>query len=402
MKNIGHRIAPLIWILAYLVVADVAINVIFRYPKDPRNINPTTLQRFFEYGRSVEGKLARMTGKPGGPSARIVASGWLDGSAVRIQSKNAERGARPAVTVYGMSHAVQLAEALGKTDESFFVRSVGAPGAVPTWAYEAYVTDKERFHSDVVILGIMTNGVSLAGTTSGTTNHFDSVWPYTYPRFFLREGKLERRSPPHLSLKEYKEHFYDPKEWEKYVEWLRLNDKYYDPFLFHKTVLDHSSIFRMLRRAYAYSSRRSLTASVYDERLGFRAGSEEIQILQSIVVDFSDTARKNGSLPIVFIVNNLHTSDHLYRALEPTLTSQSILFLSTHKLCPPNDPRYYLPDSHFLPKKNMELAKGIMRIIRENMPALAEPGDNEGLQDSRHDPSRQEAETPASRAGKSG
>ena len=369
MKNLMHRLGPLLWICAYLVGIDVAVNAIFRYPRDPRNLSPAALQRFFEYGRSVEGKLARMMGKPGGPSSRVLSSGWLDGSAVRIQSKDTQRGDRPAVTVYGMSHAVQLAEALAKADDSLFVRSVGAPGAVPTWAYEAYLADRDRFNSEVVILGIMTEGVSLIGTTSGTTNHFDSVWPYTYPRYYLRDGKLGRRSPPCLCLKEYKEHFYDPEKWESYVDWLRLNDKYYDPLLFRKTFLDGSSIFRMLRRAYAYAKRRSLEAAVYSERGGFNMESDEVKILRSIVVEFCDAAKRNHSLPMIFLVNNLHTSDHLYKALEPTLTSQKILFLSTHRICPPNDPRNYLPDSHFLPSKNAEMAKRILTVIGENLPA---------------------------------
>jgi hypothetical protein len=45
------------------------------------------------------------------------------------------------------------------------------------------------------------------------------------------------------------------------------------------------------------------------------------------------------------------------------LLAHGIPFLSTHVLCPPNDPRFYLPDSHFEPSKNMELACAMTRLI---------------------------------------
>jgi hypothetical protein len=125
----------------------------------------------------------------------------------------------------------------------------------------------------------------------------------------------------------------------------------------------------MLRRAYAYSSERKKGAGVYDDQKGFNALSDEVRILKSIMVTFSAEARRNHSLPIIYIVNNVFMGDHLYRILEPTLSAQKILFLSSHEICPPNDPRNYLPDSHFVPSKNLELAKAMIKIIRENMSA---------------------------------
>jgi hypothetical protein len=369
MKEKSKPYAALLWIVAYLAVFDIAINIVFRYPKDPRNISPSTLQQFFEYGRSVEGKLVRMTRKTEEESAPIVATGWLRDPRVKTFS-NIQAGANnPVVTVYGMSHSVQLAEDMAKIDKSLAVRSFGAPGAVPTWSYAAYLSDRERQYSEVVVLAIMTRGVPLICTTSGTTNHFDSVWPYTYPRFIIDNGTLDSVSPPFVSLDGYREYFYDSTKWKTYVKWLREYDKYYDPILFQRTFLDNSSLLRMLRRAYAYSSERKKEAGVYDAQKGFNALSDEVRILRSIIVNFAAEARRNHSLPIIYIVNNVSMGDHLYRILEPALSAQKILFLSSHEICPPNDPHNYLPDSHFVPSKNLELAKAMIKIIRENMSA---------------------------------
>jgi len=357
----------ILWIGAYLAFIDIAINIAFPYPKDPRNISPSTIKQFFEYGRSIEGKLGRMTGRTEDKSSPILEAGWLQNPLIKTFSKDQAGASKPVVTVYGMSHSVQLAEDMAKIDPSLTVRSFGAPGAVPTWSYAAYLFDKEQQHSDVVVLAIMTRGVPPICTTSGLTSRFDSIWPSTYPRFFFRNGTLDSVMPPFISLSGYREYFYDSAKWKSYVQWLREYDKYYDPLLFHKTILDKSSLFRLLRRAYAYSSQRKKDAEVYDDQNGFDADSEEVKILLSIIEKFTEDARRHSSLPIVYIVNNVFMGDRLYKLVEPTLSSQKILYLSSHEICPPDDPRNYLPDSHFVPSKNLELARAMTQIISENL-----------------------------------
>jgi hypothetical protein len=368
MKNKKKLLAALLWVVSYLVIVDIGINLILPYPKNPRNISPSVPAQFFEYGRSVEGKLARMTRKTDEESAPILLTGWLQDPRIRYFSKDQETVDKPVITVYGMSHSVQLAEDMAKVDDSFVVRSFGAPGAVPSWSYAAYLFDKERQHSDVVVLAIMTRGVPLICTTSGTTNHFDSVWPYTYPRFFEKNGILHHVQPPFISLAGYREYFYKSEKWDSYVRWLNRYDNFYDPILYRKNILDESSLVRLLRRGYAYSSRSKKEAKVYNESRGFNVASEEIAILRLMIIQFADQAKKNDSLPIIYIVNNVFMSDHLYEALKPTLSSHNILFLSTHEICPSNNPRNYLPNSHFIPSINMELAKAMLQIVKDKMP----------------------------------
>lgn len=366
MKDNRKLRTVLAWIFGYLLIIDLGINVILPYPKDSRNISPSALAQFFEYGRSVEGKLAWMTRKTDEESAPILTTGWLGDPRVRTVSSIQRETSEPTITVYGMSHSVQLADDMAKLDPSVAIRSFGAPGAVPSWSYAAYLSDKKQQHSDVVVLAIMTIGVPFICTTSGTTNHFDSVWPYTYPRLVKHNETLDSFSPPFISLSGYREYFYDSAKWKTYVRWLKENDKYYDPLLYRKTILDKSSIFRMVRRAYAYSSRRRKQAEVYDEQYGFNKKSEEVKILLSIIENFAEEARRDNSLPVVYIVNNLFTGSHLYDLLENTLFDHDILFLSSHRICPPNDPRNYLPDTHFVPAKNLELAKAMLELIRNN------------------------------------
>ncbi|TFG93038.1 MAG: hypothetical protein E4H15_02275 [Syntrophobacterales bacterium] len=365
MKKNTKLSTVLAWVIGYLLLMDVGINIILPYPKDPRNISPSELAQFFEYGRSVEGKLARMTRKTDNESAPILSTGWLEAPRVRTVTKGAGEASRPKVTVYGMSHSVQLADDMARLDSSVMIRSFGAPGAVPSWSYSAYLSDRQQYHSDVVVLAVMTIGIPFICTTAGTTNHFDSVWPYTYPRLIQRDGRLESLPPPFLSLDGYRSYFFDPDRWATYVGWLKANDRFYDPVLYRKTIFDKSSLVRMLRRAYAYSSRRKKEAQVYDERNGFNRGSEEVKVLLSIVENFAEEARRDGSIPVIYIVNNLFTGSRLFDLLGNALIGHDISYLSSHGICAPDDPRNYLPDTHFTPQKNLELAGAMLEVIRK-------------------------------------
>ena len=65
------------WFCCALVGFDLAINRLFPYPTDPLNTNPKALNLYFDYGRSLEGKVARQIGPTDNSSAPIARAGWL-------------------------------------------------------------------------------------------------------------------------------------------------------------------------------------------------------------------------------------------------------------------------------------------------------------------------------------
>ena len=125
------------WMIASLAVIDVFINLAFVYPRDPKVLTPTRLQQYFEYGRSAEGALRRMTRANRDDTAPITLAGWYD---PLIATQWAASGLvpltakpdKPVVTIYGASHSVRLAAALGRVSKDLISRSIGAPGATPT------------------------------------------------------------------------------------------------------------------------------------------------------------------------------------------------------------------------------------------------------------------------------
>jgi len=357
------RILIALWIIFYLALIDLAINVVFHYPEDPHNTHPSFLQGYFEYGRSVEGKLAIMTRHSEYESAPRVSGGWLNSDKHNSLPNKTSKPDEVLVALYGMSHTQCLWKAIHKTDKKYLIRGFMSAGATPNWSYAAYEFDKGRHKADVVILGIMTEGVSLITSTTGMTAYFDISYPYTYPRYTVKNGKLSVSYPPILDAKSYIEYFYDQSKWTQYRVWLRKNDKLYDPILFKKSVFDYSAFIKLLRRAYSEREKQNIVSVVYTNT-GFNENSEEVVILKTIVKTFAESARKDNIIPIIYIVNTQGQGDKLFRVLKPVLEEHKIPYLSTHIICPPDDPRVYLSkNSHFTLSKDMELARAMIKII---------------------------------------
>jgi hypothetical protein len=346
---------------------DIAINLMFAYPTDPRNTNPSYLQTYFEYGRSSEGKLERMTRHTAEKSAPILAFGWLDSESYFSLPNKPLKNNQILVSVYGMSHTKALGEAISKCNRNFIIREITAPGAPPNWSFATYRFEKNRHQADVVILGIMTDSVPLISSTSGATSYFDMSYPYTFPRYLMKGNSLHPIYPPFFTADGYRDYFFNDKKWSEYREWLSKYDKYYDPTLFRKTMIDKSSLIRLLRRAYSETVRRERITKVYTNQ-GFNVKSEEIAVLHEMVKDFAQTAKENNSIPVIYLVNNLGRGDHLYKVLKPVLEANNIPYLSTHIICPPNDPRLFLSmNSHFILSKDIELAQEMIKIIEKEL-----------------------------------
>ncbi|WP_426424839.1 hypothetical protein [Bradyrhizobium genosp. A] len=349
------------WVVIGLVVIDVAINILLAYPRDPKITSPSQLRLYFEYGRSTEGQLARMTRPSPSETAPITLPGWYGSLDItEFPDKPQDR----IVTIYGMSHAVRLGHALARVSKKFTPRIVGAPGAPTNWSYGAYLRDRGGGKSEAVVLSVMSFSLPMITTLSAATWSFDLPMPYTMDRFYLEGGELKVHHPPYTSFTSYVDAFLNPKKWSEARQEFAREDTMYNAFIMRASILDHSSLFRLIRRAYAQRYMREVRKSVLDGS-GFRAASEQIQVARAIVRDFAKEARSSGVIPVIFVVNNLGYSDYLFQALKPVLEQEKIPYVSSHRIAPPDDPRGYLPDSHFTDEVDDRLAMALEKVIEE-------------------------------------
>jgi hypothetical protein len=359
LRRIASAAYVVVWIVIGLVIIDISINVLFAYPTDPKVINPSQLRLYFEYGRSTEGQLARMTRPDRSKTAPITLPGWYDTLDI---TEFPEKTPNSIVTIYGMSHAVRLGQALDRTSNLLTPRIVGAPGAPTNWSYGAYLRDRGGNKSRAVVLAFMSYSLPMITTLSAATWSFDLPMPYTTDRFYLEGNQLRVIHPPFTSFDGYVDAFYNPAKWSAIRQMLAKNDTMYNSFIMRANILDYSSLFRLIRRAYAQRYMRNIRKSVLDGS-GFQVNSEQVQVARAIVRDFAKEARSGGVIPVIFIVNNLGYSDYLFQALRPVLEKDKIPYVSSHTIVSADDPRGYLPDSHFTDDVDNRLAIALENVI---------------------------------------
>ncbi len=355
------------WVLIGLAIIDLAINFLFAYPQDPR-VHPSFLQAYFEYGRSTEGQLRRMTQPEASQTAPITLSGWYDPLEVRDFTPTDPHN--PIVTFYGMSHAGRLANALARTSDRYTPRAVTAPGSTSNWAYGAYLRDHGGGKSYAVVLAFMSELLPMNSTLSPMTWNIDSPMPYTADRFVLNGDQLGVIHPPYTSFDQYVATLFNHDKWAAARDFFAKNDPVYNPLIFRANIFDHSALVRLVRRAYGQRYLRSVRRAVLDEG-GYNANSEEIKVALAMIHEFALSARRDGMIPVIFLVNNLGFSDYLYQALSPILHADKIPFLSSDRIVSPNNPRGYLPDSHFTDAVDDELAQALVKIIDNNSTTLS-------------------------------
>ncbi len=357
------------WAIIGLAAIDAFIGVAFRYPSDPTAM-PSRPEAFFEYGRSAEGAFKRMTRPDRARTAPITLSGWYEplvatGSADQQVTSSSSQPSKPVVTIYGGSHSVRLAQALGRVTDDLAWRSIGAPGATSNWSYGAFLRDRMDYtKSSAVVLTFNTNLLPSITSFSPAMWNYDAPSPYTADRFYLDRGKLKVLHPPYDSFAEYERTLSNPKAWSRAVEFFAKNDPLFNAISFRSNVLEHSALIRLVRRAHNSERFKTNELAVLD-RSNFRQDSEAVQVGRAIIQAFAARARADGKVPIIFLVNDLGYSDVLFRALKPAMDSAGVAYVSSHQFVSSSDPSGYLPDGHFTDANDDRLAAELERIVVE-------------------------------------
>jgi len=357
---LSKKIYIVFWIIVWLVVFDCCINILFPYPVDTE-ILPNAFQEYFEYGRSVEGKIKRKLPSIERQDATQAKGGWLDTNRLKcIPIEGADSG--KLITIYGMSHANAFAQAMIKI-ASYRIRNITTGGAPPNWSYAAFQMDHKLVHSDVAVLSVMTIGVADMLGTSGMTAFFEHPYTYTFPHYEISDNGLTMEMPPFYTRDGFISCFRDPVKLKRYTQWLSQNDAFYSEFLFKQGLTDYSVIVRALKRVYFTTFVYSKTEKIYTIEKGFNESCNEVNVLKRIIHEFAQTARTNNIVPFIYIVNNQLCNDDMYQLLKPQLEADKTPFLSTHIICPPSNPAVYGSDGHFTIEKDHELALAAIKII---------------------------------------
>lgn len=348
-----------LWTFAALIVIDVAVALVLAGPA------PASLARFFEYGRSVSGKLAQWEARPK-MRGNLFEVAWLPEMTAHSAQEAAARPAAdgPVVHAYSMSFVNHILEAAEAARPDLHVVRRAGPSASPNFTYAAFLKDRpNRRAGDVAVLGILSSAVSAMGSFSNRTWLFEQPAPYTYP-VFLPDGAggLQIIEPLVQSLAQQKTLSSDPELAQAWEAQLRAGDALFAPAAFDYPRLDASPFARLVRRALAQGGIDARKADVIarpeDGPMPYGA------VLRAMLAQFHKIAREDGQEPLVVLVQSRSPSDpDLLALLGPTLERLALPYLATAEHVSPRDPRGFLGDGHYTKAANTVFGAALLERL---------------------------------------
>jgi hypothetical protein len=355
-------IGVLLWTLTATIFIDVAVGFVFRLPSDPR-VAGTALQNYFDYGRSIEGKLRRLVGMTPGSAAPIVEAGWL---AKECDIGTTSVPGKIGFDIYGMSFTNQIADHMEGLDNELASTRFGGPAAPPNHSYACFLrrVAENRTLAPVQIIGILASSVRRMVTISGLTTSFEGPMPFTYPRYALtRDGQLEGRMSSISTEDDLRSALGDPQKWRAFKEDLSAADFFYSKAIFEEDAFDRSVVARMIRRALGQRVINSRTDAL-QTKTGFSGAPEIMTVLRAMLLDFAHKARERGSRPIVILIEDRGYGGTISTRLVPTLQESGIEFVSTSTLVAANDSGNFVADGHFTPRAFDKIAQSVVKLLR--------------------------------------
>ena len=199
---------------------------------------------------------------------------------------------------------------------------------------------------------------------SGMTWNAEFPAPFTFPKYYLKQGDLKAIWPSIDSLESLRLAKQNETKWQAFVNQLESNDKFYNAFSFEQNFFDNSAIVRMIRRAWTQNDKNQKLNQIHSSE-GFNQQWEGIAVLNKMVKQFAETAKADGKIPIVLVINNVGYDEHLFEAIQPTLSKESIPYISTHKIVPASDMSNFISDGHFTPEANQKIAQEVLELIEK-------------------------------------
>jgi hypothetical protein len=312
-----------------------------------------SLVRYFDYGRSVPGKLAAWEASPETPG-NLYEVAWPAPQLVPTEAEG------PVVHAYGMSFVNRILGAAQTMSPELSVDLHAGPGAPPNFTYSLFKADRaHRRAGDVVVLGILSSSLTGMASFSNRAWVFEQPAPFTYP-IYLPAGPapgLQKIDPLVQSAEVQRTLGAEPELRADWDAQLRAEDGNWHPATYALPALDASPLARLVRRALASSALETRKAQVLN------GGFPIEEVLQRMVVDFARTARADGQTPVVFLIQSRDPRDpNLQEMLRPVLKAHDIAVLDSTTVVSPDNPTHFLPDGHYQPEADKRLAQHLLEM----------------------------------------
>lgn len=329
--------------LLALIMMDVSVNAALNWSKANNKLG--SLTNYFDFGLSVPAKIEAWA-KEDSSSGNLYRAAWSDTIIAESKERHASEpfGQVRTIRNYGMSFSGNIADEATDIDPSFVVDSHAGPASPANHSYSLYSADRENRNSgDVVLFGILSSSVPKIASMSNRTWSFEQPAPFTYPVYFPDDAGLRRVDPLIGTLSKQAELEVSPILQRAWYEQLATHDRFYSPVMFKWRILDHSPLFRLIRRSVAFK-----ILSKRDEQVLQNGEYPMLEVLRRMAIDINNTAIDDGQVPIILLVQTNNPADIDLRAfLGPSLKELGIPFVATADYFDPKDISGYVDDGHY-------------------------------------------------------
>lgn len=352
-------------VLLFLLALDTGVGLVLTWAGRSGHLGG--LVRYFDYGRSVPGKLAEWEARPGRPG-NLYDVAWRDALLARSAAGFAaeDPAAGPVIRSYGMSFVNHVTDAAQAQDPALVVDAHAGPGAPPNFTYSLFRDDRaNRRAGDVVVLGILSSGVPAMAALSNRTWVFEQPAPFTYPVFrpapdpASGEDGLARIEPLVATEAQQRALAQDPGAARAWRDQLAQQDAFYGATTFGAPWLDISPFARLVRRALALRH----VARVEEDLLEGDA-YPYAEVLGRMISGFARMARADGQVPVVMLIQTGDRRDaDLLAIARPVLEREAIPYLATATLADPRDTNNFVPDGHYRPEVDAAFARAFRGLL---------------------------------------
>lgn len=341
--------------LACLAALDVCVAAGLMWAEKTNRLG--SLVRYFEYGRSVPGKLDRWHANPAAPGNLLNVAWRSDILATSETQFAAEtQDTPPVVRTYGMSFVNNIVLAAIELTPTITWDSHAGPSAPPNYTYSLFEDDHpNRRPGDIVVFGILSAGVPAMAALSNRTWVFEQPAPMTYP-IYRPSGDGLIRIEPHITQAQDEFGGSPEKAW---LDQIAQEDAFHSPVTFGLTFLDASPFFRLVRRSLAKSHIETRTTDLLQG-----TNYPYHSVLNRMVESFAQSARADGLRPLVMLIQTKDPRDaDLLAITETTLRRHNIPYLATADIFDPRDLSGFVSDGHYKASVDRLFAQRFIEIL---------------------------------------
>ncbi|MEM6867297.1 MAG: hypothetical protein AAF528_02835 [Cyanobacteria bacterium P01_C01_bin.121] len=321
----------------------------------------SSLVQYFEYGRSVPGKLERWEQNPG-VRGNLYDVAWPAEIIANSQKEFAigRNTSEPVIRSYGMSFVNNILRATKGLEPSLIWDSHSGPAAPPNFTYAVFEQDREnRRPKDIVVLGILSSSVTAMAALSNRSWAFEQPAPFTYPIYWPDgENGLRPVTPLINSPTEQRALTRDSDALKAWRNQLATEDAFYAPQTFGLIWADQSPFARLVRRSFAKEHIAQTKVAILSGQYPYT------EVLQRMISRFALQARTDSQIPVVMLIQTGDLRDpDLLSIAKPVLTQHDIPYFATAEHFDPQDPSGFVSDGHYLPRVDHLFAEVFLEQI---------------------------------------